>query len=93
MAKVLQHTGVTDEVPSWSLFIRAGKVYVIRGQPWAIVHQEVSKEYLDKLWFKNIHGAWQVLGSPTMRFNFLKAIHYLAMAVLPWWENHIHPGA
>ena len=71
----------------WSLVIKNGKTYSFDGREF----REVPSSYLDRQWFIDERGSWDVYDPPTT-LRSLEALRYLATKLLPWWENEIHPN-
>ena len=78
----------SDTMDRWSMVIKNGKSFVQRGDSL----QEICPDYLNQPWFTKADGNWEVLETLPTRLCFLGAMHYLATALLPWWEAVIHPN-
>ena len=72
----------------WSMVIKNGKSFVQRGDSF----EEICPDYLNQLWFKEADGNWEVLETRPRKVCFHAAMHYLATALLPWWEAQVHPN-
>lgn len=66
----------------WSLLIVDGRVTcrLHDGTEYA-----VTSQYLDQAWYRDGNGHWQILG--VRRISFMAALRYLAIQLLPWWEE------
>ena len=52
------------------------------------VSTEIEPAYMAQKWFQDPHKHWHVMG--TKRVRLVEALEYLALDLLPWWENRIH---
>ena len=75
----------TENGTQWSIvWTRGGRCFAVMGD-FSI---EIGPAYMAQNWFQDPLGDWHILR--TRRIRLMEALEYLALDLLPWWENHIH---
>ena len=75
----------TENGTPWSIvWTRSGRRFAVMEN----VSTEIEPAYMAQNWFQDPNMHWHVLG--TRRVRLVEALEYLALDLLPWWENRIH---
>ena len=75
----------TENGTQWSIvWTRSGRRFAVMGD-FSI---EIGPAYMAQNWFQDPLGDWHILR--TRRIRLMEALEYLALDLLPWWENYIH---
>ena len=75
----------TENGTPWSIvWTRSGRRFAVMED----VSTEIEPAYMAQKWFQDPHKHWHVMG--TRRVRLVEALEYLALDLLPWWENRIH---